>query len=68
MVRRSEPSVEVWVPKSVALWIRAMADRIGAPAHMVIHVLLDRYLQRLPPASREKFEERLRRWRERTTQ
>ena len=45
-----------------------MADRIGAPAHMVLHVLLDRYLRRLPPASREKFEERLRRWRERTKQ
>jgi hypothetical protein len=67
MVRRSEPQVEVRLPSSVASWIRAMSERVGAPAHTVIHVLLDRYVQRLPPASRAKVEKRLRRWRERHT-
>ena len=65
MVRRLEPQAEVSVPRSVAGWLRAMSDRAGAPAHRILGVLLDRYVQRLPPASRQKFEERLQRWRER---
>lgn len=68
MVRRHEREAELWVPSPVESWIRAMSKRVGAPAHRVLGVLLDRYVQRLSPSSRKKFDERLRRWRDRTIQ
>jgi hypothetical protein len=68
MVRRHERRAEVRVPSSVASWIRAMGKRVGAPAHRVIDVLLDRYVERLPPSSRRKFDTLLRRGGGRTIQ
>ncbi|HEY3045676.1 MAG TPA: hypothetical protein VGJ39_16720 [Vicinamibacterales bacterium] len=45
-----------------------MSQRVGVPAHRVIDVLLDRYVKRLPPSSRRKFDTLLRRGRGRTIQ
>jgi hypothetical protein len=68
MSRQFEPWAELWLPAPVVSLVLTISRRLGAPAHRVLDVLLDRYIQRLPAASREKFEERLRRRRERDIQ
>jgi hypothetical protein len=60
MVQREESWAEVSVPRSVAAWLYAISERAGEPAHRVMRVLLDGYIERLPPAARAKFDEILR--------
>jgi len=52
---------EISVPRSVASWLRSMSERVGEPAHRVIRVLLDSYIQCLPHSARRKLDEMLRR-------
>jgi hypothetical protein len=68
MPRSKDEYEDVNVPASVASWLYVMSRRVGAPAHRVVRVLLDRYIQQLPVESQRRLTEILRRCRERTIQ
>jgi hypothetical protein len=55
MVQPESPWADVAVPASVAHWIRAMSRRAGAPAHQIVRVLIDCYIQRMPAAARKRL-------------